>query len=220
MGWTALSFSFGGLLTSSDMNSMYDNIDLLRFSPANVQVFNASGTYTKSADVYGLMVLVIGGGGGGATRSSTNAPCSPGAGGGAVLKWIDATSVGATETVTVGGGGAGASSDGDGNDGNESSFGSFCAAAGGGKGYSGSVPSLGGIGSGSGIGSGDYLEFRGQSIAPVPVDTVGFPGGSPGYLASFSRYDTNADSPGAGGAAKRTVAGDGADGMVLVIEYK
>ena len=213
MPWTNLSFSFGANLTSNEMNQLYDNADLLRFDSANVEVFTASGTWTKPTDLQGVYVIVIGGGGGGAARGNNGDPCSPGAGGGAAIKWIDEASLGATETVTVGGGGAGAAGSGDGTAGSDSSFGSHCTGGGGGEGLSGSNPSTGGIGT-----SGD-VNLRGQSMGVVNVNTTGFPGGGAGYLGSFGRYDANADSPGAGGAALRPTAGNGADGIVVVINY-
>jgi hypothetical protein len=159
------------------------------------------------------MVIVIGGGGGGGTRGNSGDSCSPGAGGGAAIKWIAAGSIGATETVTIGAGGAGASGSGDGSDGGNSLFGAHCTGGGGGGGKGSATPSIGGIGT-----SGD-LNFRGQGMQVVEADTVGKPGGSAAFFASFSRYDTNADSPGAGGAMKRTVAGNGANGIVVVINY-
>jgi hypothetical protein len=72
--------------------------------------FKASGTWTKNANLAGILVECWGGGGCGA-----NAIASPGgSGGGYARKWLAASALAATVTVTVGAGGISTSGAGDG----------------------------------------------------------------------------------------------------------
>jgi hypothetical protein len=99
----------------------------------SVQVFTASGTWTKPADVQNVQVEVRGGGGGGGGVSTAAGNLAAGGGGqgGRALEFIDVTGTG-SETVTCGAAGAaGANTGGTGGTGGTSSFGSFCSATGG-----------------------------------------------------------------------------------------
>jgi len=89
--------------------------------------FTSSGTFTKATYPWlrAVRVFVTGGGGGGGGGSSATGAGelsvgSGGGGGATAVKFFEASSLGASETVTVGGGGAGGT--GDGTDGTASSF--------------------------------------------------------------------------------------------------
>lgn len=100
----------------------------------SIQVFTASGTWTKPSGITLVKVIVTGGGGYGSG-------VFPGAGGGTAIKIIDVTSI-TSVVVTVGAGGSSSS-----NTGGTSSFGTHCSATGGGYGD----PATGGAGTGGDI---------------------------------------------------------------------
>lgn len=101
----------------------------------NVQVFNASGTYTPSSSrISKIVVEAVGGGGAGGGAAATSSSSSAGGGGGAGC-YIKAMFTGqpAPTVVTVGAGGAGASGAA-GGAGGTTSFGALASVAGGGGG--------------------------------------------------------------------------------------
>src|SRR5215475_16211134 len=71
-----------------------------------VQVFTASGSYVPSANLISVMVECVGGGGGGGgTTSATNVELKGGGGGGAggySRKYLQAATIGASQTITIG----------------------------------------------------------------------------------------------------------------------
>jgi hypothetical protein len=78
----------------------------------DTQIFTANGTWTKPTGAKMVHYIVIGGGGGGGSGRCDNAGTgrSGGGGGGAggiTVGWLNASALGATETITVGAGGAG-----------------------------------------------------------------------------------------------------------------
>jgi len=125
---------------------------------ADVQTFNASGTWTKPASGSMARIQVWGGGGGGARNSSTSI-ATGGGGGGYNEITVPLSTLGATESVTIGAGGLGrTASAGVGTSGGSSTFGSVCFAGGG----------FGGVTSGSlGAQGGSPLENGVQSTDPA-----------------------------------------------------
>ena len=138
---TGVKFDDGSVLTSAPSGI-----------PVKIDVFTANGTWTKPAGAKSVHVVVIGGGGGGGSgRKSASAAvgaASGGGGGGAAYseRILDASILGATESVTVGAGGAGGASQttnstngNNGVSGGNSSFGSFVIASGGTNGGGGTT---------------------------------------------------------------------------------
>ena len=90
------------------------------------ETYTSAGTHTwtKPSGLKRIKVYVTGGGGGGAVHSGG---AWGGGAGATAIKVIEASALGATETVTVGAGGSGYSgSDGDGSNGSATTFGSHC----------------------------------------------------------------------------------------------
>jgi hypothetical protein len=137
----------------------------------STQVFTASGTYTKPAGLKRVKVTAVAGGGSGGSgpQSAANqtASGSGGGGGGTSIKTIDASSLGATETVTIGAGGVAAVAQGNGNAGGTTSFGAHCSATGGGPGQSGGLAGLvdlpGPAGAAGGAGASGDINLSGET---------------------------------------------------------
>ncbi len=187
-----------------------------------VQVFTASGTYTRTAGVTQAYVRVVGGGGGGGGCSSTGGAGGGGAGGIAE----ELVSPGATETVTVGAAGAaGSSAGGNGGSGGNSSFGSFCTANGG-AGGTGTTTGAVTIGGAGGSATGGALNLTGQAGGPGTTDastvsiggTGGGTGGGRGAANGAGSAGTRGGG-GGGGSGSAVVGGAGGAGYVEVWEF-
>ena len=237
------------LLTDSDtavLNSMITDERAFRTSSngqyVRTRVFVAGSpnpdTWTKPAGLKRVRVTVIGGGasgaGGVATGASQVSTGSGGGAGGAAIKTIEASALGATESVAIGLGGAASSTTG--NNGGTSSFGSHCSATGG-VGGNGAGPSTSASAKGvlGGIGTGGDLNIRGGSGHPGHATNAEFSqagGGGDSILGGGGPAPNDSQAAGAGGAygaggsgAARPEnqalinSGAGANGVVIVEEF-
>jgi hypothetical protein len=188
----------------------------------NIQIFTASGTWTKSAGINAIIVEVQGGGGAGRGGGLNSYACGGGGAGGYAKSLI--TNPSASENITIGGGG-------NGGPGGTSSFGSILSATGGnygniwygaagGQGIGGNIVNLKGSGgtnsmprgaTGDSGGSGGSSKFNGNGI-----------GNAGGGLASGDiSAKANSGSGGGGGSwtSNGTPAGTGGSGIVIIYEY-
>lgn len=193
-------------------------------TPSNVQVFTATGTWTRPTSGNSVWVYMCGagggGGGGGAAATSTAVSGGGGGGGGAVVSIVlRIADAGASQTVTIGAAGTAGSgaanpgTGGNGGVGGTTTFGSLLSAFGGGGGAGGNTgassgagggagggpTAAGGSGSGSTGGSGQFgtAPATGASI----IQVIGC--GASVYTGSTTGLDAALSSPfgGAGGGA-------------------
>lgn len=180
-------------------------------------VRSTPGTFPfNKADFPGLTrlrVRVIGGGGGGASANAATGESvarAGGGGGGYSESVLNASDLGATETITVGAGGAGATSGSnggaDGEDGSPSSFGGF-------------VRANGGAGSNATMVSGTFVNTQSGPTSAAPgtgqIRVAGGAGGGAVRLNGVSALGGAGGDSGGGygqGGAQRADDNDGADG--------
>lgn len=161
----------------------------------SVQVFTASGTWTRPSNITKVMVYVTGGGsGGGMTEGGRDA--------GTAIKLIDVSGI-STATITVGTGGSGSASDGTGSAGGSSSWNDGTnTVTGSSVGGSGGDLNLGnGYISSSAVGGGDSRPAKA---------TGGFWGGTYGQGGA---QGLNPDE------GSNISGGAGTDGLVYVVEH-
>lgn len=180
----------------------------------NALVFTSNNTYTPSAGVLSVDVILIGGGAGGAggTASAFNGgPGGGGGGGGEVHVSIPATLLPkdgedfASIEITIGAGGARGTVGNPGTGGGDTVFGSGLLTAGGGQGGmtgTGTAPGVGGVGGAGMIPGGAGGSGRVSS-------GNGWPGGN-----STSAYDLHGGGGGGGGGTDAGIGGPGGIGGI------
>lgn len=174
----------------------------------SVQVFIASGSWSKPNGVRGVRVrgCGTGGGSGGCTGAGTgNAVSGAGGGGGYFEAWIPAASLLATETVTVGAAAAAASPGSGGGTGTPTSFGAHCSATsgtGGGTMTSTTGSAIAAGGNGGTASGGDINIPGGDGALGQVVSGVAVHNSLSGacVLGPGKRMSTAAGTPGNGGS--------------------
>ncbi|HHS9576373.1 TPA: glycine-rich domain-containing protein [Raoultella planticola] len=209
----------------------------------NVQRFNASGTYTRTAGATKGLVEVVGaGGGGGGARATNSGYLAGGAGGGGGGYASGFITLPETQSVVVGVGGAGGVDSGAAENGGASSFGAISATGGGAGASSGLDQSASGdirqqTGGWPGVGSGGnlvnsyggtgknlLLTTSGNSCAGAGGESH-FGGGPRGQVGASG--DGSAGAYGSGGSGAMSdgspsasySGGAGGNGIVIVWEY-
>lgn len=174
-----------------------------------LQIFSASGTYTRTSGATKAIVIATGGGGGGGDGGSS----SEGPGGGSGETRIAFVTLGSTETVTIGAGGAAELA------GGNTSFGAHVTANGGsgGTGISGGARGTGGSGGTSLLGQNGQDGHSGTGVEDVGW---GIGGGSFWGGGGMSSAEAG-QAYGSGGAGRSDIgtAGAGKGGLVVVFEF-
>jgi hypothetical protein len=237
-----ITFTAGQVLAAADVNEYLVNNGELR----DILYYTSSGTFSKADYPYlsAIRVKVQAGGGGGGGAEGTisgNATSTSkggnGGGAGYAEAFVLASSLSDSETVTVGAGGTGGAANSAGGAGGSSSFGTVCAADGGGAGVAGPrsthpiVVVNGSAGSGT---TGDLLITGADGPQSMTVQSgigVSFSGSSvlgAGKNAGISQTQTGTkgNDYGGGGTGASSQAqnvgragGAGGDGIVIVELY-
>lgn len=193
----------------------------------SAQVFTANGTYTKPAGLVRAKITVVGGGGGGGGGWGDNGVGAGGGAGGTSIETIEASAMGATETVTVGAAGTAGAAGGTGGNGATSSFGTspFLSATGGMGGTTANAPPFAGPG---GVGSGGTLNLRGgagETGGNTGAYSLGrggqsYFGGTPAVATAVTNGPSGTNgSGGSGGSNGTQQGGAGGVGLVYIEEY-
>jgi len=204
---------------------------------SDVRVFTASGTYTPSTDVRAILVECqgAGGGGGGAVQTGTDAGLGSGGGaGGYTRAWI--TPVAGSYSYVVGQGGVGGTS-GNGSPGTaNTSFDTMIAGYGAaGLGASSPISTVLGGGNGGSASGGNLVNISGgaggMAFQMSGGLTVSGEGGQSFYGVGgkqvYNQPGSNGTGYGSGGSGASAAAGslnrsggNGANGLVIIWEYK
>lgn len=198
----------------------------------DVQTFNANGTWTKPTNAKSIKIQIWGGGGGGGGCNGAGSTGGGGGGGGAYIEINkDASLLGSTVTVTVGAsaaGGIGVATPP--TVGNNSTFGTFGTAYGGGTTINGNSNLTAGGGGGGAMGGGNNGNNTTGGTAGIPADgsfggggaggnsaTIGnlafFGGGGGGGANSGTGNNGGASVWGGGGGAGGGLSGVGTGGL-------
>ena len=178
----------------------------------SVQIFTASGTWTRPSGITKVLMFVTGAGGG-----SGDASCGSGAGGTAI-KFLEVTSI-SSSTITIGAGGAG--------DSNAGANGGNSSWADGTNTITGNGGSAGDSNAGAGgTSSNGDLNITGGSGSQGDTTTAGqgggsfWGGGAAGNFNTGNGQDGQAYGAGGGGSGGTSDSGgSGAGGVVFVIEF-
>lgn len=201
--------------------------DVIALFGMTVQVFDASGTYTKPAGLRQAFVIITGrGGNGGGITTGINVSSAGGGGGGAtVMSLLDESVIAATETVTLPTSGSSAST-----------FGALLSAAAGSAASTSGADATSNGASGATASGGNININGGDGSAGIngsgPVTSTGGLGGSSfwggggkgGQTTSGTSTGTNGKAPGSGGGGTAHVnsgvssTSAGATGICVVIE--
>ena len=199
---------------------------------ASVQTFTSSGTWTRPTGITKVIVEVQGAGGGGSCDTGTN-NANDGGGGGYAKKFLDVSSI-STSTITVGSGGAGISSGGTPNAGGASSWadGTNTITGNGGPGGSPNSHASANRSSAGGTATGGDINIQGGPSSSYHYSQGGFgqsflgiPGAGGDAIAEPATSLKDGIGYGSGGGSRATSlgagnSGSGADGIVIVWEYK
>ncbi len=174
----------------------------------SIQVFDASGTWTKPADVTKILVEVVGGGGGGQSGFGSGGGGGGGGGAGGYSRKLIGVGGISSVPVTVGAGGDIEAT------GSTSSFGGYCSATGG-------VHNPVGEGGSGGAGSGGDINTTGGD-GQSRASTAGGHGGG-GFFGGGGHQGVDATTYGGGGGGgyyTSSFTGKGYAGIVIVQEYE
>lgn len=142
---TAAAQSGGGVLgTPSATNKFITEDYVERASRTVYEYVDSPVTFTKNTGLLRVFVQMWAGGGSGGAHATENG--TGGGGGSYIEKILDASELGATETITIGAGGASATGTAAGNAGGNTTFGSLLTAYGGSGGVSANGDMAGGNG--------------------------------------------------------------------------
>ena len=221
----------GEYLTTDGTNASWGTVTVpTSLGLQSMQVFTSTGssTWTKPAGITKVKVYVTGGGGGGGATNDDDMANGGGAGGTAI-KLIDVTSV-SSVSVTVGAGGAGAGNNNPNASvrGGTSSFGSYCSATGGDR-----TGGNWGVGGDGGTATGGDINLSGSDGIGGLIDNTGNnqaagtggasfwgQGGKGSTRGETARTAGEAYGSGGGGGADSETGASGANGIVVVEEYK
>lgn len=219
-GWAALSPGTSGYVLTSNGAGADPSYQTGGTARPTLQVFTASGTWTKPANCKGIKVTGTGGGGGGGGSSASVR--NGGSAGGTFIKYLDVSAL-SSGTVTIGAGGASSSNGGD------TTFvinAVTYTGAGGSAGSTGKGPSGGSATNGDvNVSGGDGGMAPSSSISGV--GGTSFWGGGGSGSATASDVAPNAGQAyGAGGGGggpdsigNATAGGAGKAGVIIVEEY-
>lgn len=238
-----------GLDAATGERAKFPLSGLFTQSPAAIQVFTSSGTYTPTEGMKACLVIATGGGGGGggADGLDTGMKAAGGGGGagGTVIALLDASDIGASQPVTIGSGGSGgANTGGNGGNGGNTTLGNLLT-AGGGTGGQGEAtannPGTGVSGGSGGTATGGDLNIGGTNGGPSwhvqefrSMSGFGgasfWGGGAPAVSGTgnstygFDGISASAYGAGGGGAVLSNSTagrpgGNGGSGVMVILEF-